>query len=157
MIIICNFIEIKHRLVEELTYASQSTLEVLLGNVIHEREFSKCNVIIYDSRILRFLMKDKELLQTKDLQEIRQWVRSLSDSRYLVLIETGHRTEVEDDIREISASKSGDDFTIADAIVVKSLSQRIIANFYLRFNKPVKPTRIFSEAESAAFWLMSFR
>ena len=144
-------------MVEEKAYIDKSTLEVLLGNVIHSNSFDKCRVTIYDSGILHFEMKDREVLTSADLIESRSWVNSFGPNKYLVLIEAGHRTEVEDDIKELSASKSGNHYTIADAIVVKSLSQRLIANLYLRFNKPVKPTRIFSDAESAAFWLMSFR
>lgn len=144
-------------MVEENTYASQSTLEVLLGNVVHQNKFRKHTIIIYDSNILHFKMDDGETLTAKDLQDSRKWTASIGGGKYLNLIEAGILTEVEDDMRKSSASEAENKHTIADAIIVKSLSQRLIANFYLRFNRPVKPTRIFSDPESAAFWLMSFR
>ncbi len=144
-------------MVEEKTYKSQSTLELLLGKVVEKQEFSKCVLTIYDSDILHFQMKDKETLSANDVIESRDWLNSFGDVKFLVLTEGGYRTEVEDDFRKESASEVGSAHTIADAIVVKSLSQRIIANLYIKFNKPVRPTRVFSDAESAAFWLMSFR
>ncbi len=152
-----NFIETNLSLVEESTYKTQSTFEVLLGEVVHFNRFEKHTITIYDSNILHFVMHDGETLTAEDLCMSRKWTESIGGGRYLNLIEAGTKTEVEDSMRSSSASGGQNMHTIADAIVVKNLSQRIIANFYLRFNKPVKPTRIFSESESAAFWLMSFR
>lgn len=41
----------------------------------------------------------------------------------------------------------------ASAIVVQNLAQRIIANYYYKFNKPKTPYRIFKDVEKAADWL----
>jgi hypothetical protein len=43
---------------------------------------------------------------------------------------------------------------IAQAVLVNSLATRIAGNFYIRFNKPPKPTRIFTNAEDAKSWLL---
>jgi hypothetical protein len=42
---------------------------------------------------------------------------------------------------------------IAQAVLVNSLATRIAGNFYIRFNKPQKPTRIFTNEEDALSWL----
>jgi hypothetical protein len=46
-------------------------------------------------------------------------------------------------------------FTLADSFVIHSLAQKILANFYLRINKPVLPTRFFNKVEEAEAWLRS--
>jgi hypothetical protein len=43
---------------------------------------------------------------------------------------------------------------IAQAVLVNSLATRIAGNFFIRFNKPPKPTRIFTNAEDAMSWLL---
>jgi hypothetical protein len=43
---------------------------------------------------------------------------------------------------------------IAQAVLVNSLATRIASNFFIRFNKPPKPTRIFTNAEDAMSWLL---
>ncbi len=43
---------------------------------------------------------------------------------------------------------------IAQAVLVNSLATRIAGNFYIRFNKPPKPTRIFTNPEDAKSWLL---
>lgn len=39
------------------------------------------------------------------------------------------------------------------AIVVKSFSQRLLANFYIKFHKPIVPTKIFVNHDYAVKWL----
>lgn len=39
------------------------------------------------------------------------------------------------------------------ALVIESLNQRILANFYIRFYKPIVPTKIFNNYEDAFQWL----
>lgn len=131
-----------------------STTELLKGKVLYQKEFSKHQVIVYDSNILEFIMKPDAILTFKDLDQTRSWLSHFGKKQYLNLIKAGSRTEVEEDFRLTAANSH--DYTIADAIVVNGISQRIMANLYLRFNKPLKPTKIFSDEESAAFWLMSF-
>lgn len=43
---------------------------------------------------------------------------------------------------------------IAQAVLVNSLATRIAGNFYIRFNKPPKPTKIFTNADDAMSWLL---
>jgi hypothetical protein len=45
---------------------------------------------------------------------------------------------------------------VADAFVIDSLAQRILGNFYLKFNKPQFPTRFFNSKEEALIWLEAF-
>jgi hypothetical protein len=43
---------------------------------------------------------------------------------------------------------------IAQAVLVNSLATRIAGNFFIRFNKPPKPIRIFTNPEDAKSWLL---
>lgn len=43
---------------------------------------------------------------------------------------------------------------ICNAFVVKSLAHKLIANFYLKFNKPVYPSKVFSNMEDAETWCL---
>lgn len=52
-------------------------------------------------------------------------------------------------IEDISALK-------ASAVVVDNLAYRMIANFYLTFNKPKRPYKVFSKREEAIKWLKQF-
>lgn len=41
---------------------------------------------------------------------------------------------------------------ICSAFVTKSLAQRLIANFYLKINKPENPSKLFKTLEEAEIW-----
>ena len=52
--------------------------------------------------------------------------------------------------------KYREEISCADAYVLKSLAQKIIANFYIRLNKPKIPTNFFTDEDSAIEWLTTF-
>lgn len=62
-------------------------------------------------------------------------------------------SDVDPEVREWAASPSNNTYTIIDAIVINSLSQKILADFYISFNKPVRPTRVFKSVEKAFDWV----
>lgn len=51
------------------------------------------------------------------------------------------------------AKKAYSPYSTADAFVLKSMSQKILANFYIKINKPERPTMFFNHAEEALVWL----
>lgn len=62
----------------------------------------------------------------------------------------------EEKVREFAASEKRNRHVIADAFVISSLSQRLVGNFYINFNKPKRPTRLFTDIDKAIEWLKSF-
>ncbi len=60
------------------------------------------------------------------------------------------------EVREYVASENRSSLVVADAFVINSLPQRLAARFFLRFNKPVRPTRFFENKEQALKWLRTF-
>ncbi len=59
------------------------------------------------------------------------------------------------DVREYFANE-GSYNASANAIVVSSSLSKVLANFFLTLNKPVVPTRIFTDPVKAARWLEMF-
>jgi hypothetical protein len=94
-----------------------------------------------------------------DLKESVEIIETMGDftggKKALVLNIAGKNTSATSAAREYSASAAGLRFTIADAFVVKNLAQKILANFYISFNKPLVKTRIFDDEEKALEWLKS--
>lgn len=68
----------------------------------------------------------------------------------------GKYTSVDNDTREHVAKGDGARFSIAEAFIIKSLAHKMIASFYIKFNKPQKPTNFFSDIQSAEKWLKTF-
>lgn len=58
--------------------------------------------------------------------------------------------------REFWAKKESCPYASADAYVATNFGHKFIGNFYLKFNKPGRPTKIFSNEADAIKWLKTF-
>ncbi len=85
------------------------------------------------------------------------FVEKKGKKKYLNLFEFEDNSEVDNEVRDWAAIKSGNHYTIADAFVIKNFAQKILTNFYLRFNKPQKPSKVFNNTGDAINWLLSIK
>lgn len=78
--------------------------------------------------------------------------------KMLVLIDTRKVFQVSKETREYGASKEVSELSAAMAILAgSSLAATIIGNFFIKFNKPFSPTKMFKKEENAIKWLNSFK
>jgi hypothetical protein len=63
---------------------------------------------------------------------------------------------IDKDAREFMASAQNTQYASAEAFVINSLGHKILANFYLKVNKPGIPTRFFNEQVAAEEWLRTY-
>jgi hypothetical protein len=47
-------------------------------------------------------------------------------------------------------------YSKADAFVLNSIAQKILANFYVKINKPERPTNFFNNLHEALIWLKKY-
>ena len=115
-------------------------------------------MVLYTNGVMNIIFKDNLLIEMKDVSEVLDWVASLGpDKKYLNLMEGANSTDFDTEVREFAASSDNNEYTIADAMVISSYAHKLLANFYMRFNKPYKPTRIFTERTKAIDWLLSMK
>lgn len=98
------------------------------------------------------------LITEKEVRIINEEIKRLGDGKELLqLITADEVSQFDNSARVFSASEEGTRYSKAEAFVVKSLSQRLIANFYVKVNKPPKPSKVFNNKEEAIQWLKSQR
>ncbi|MDF1673681.1 MAG: hypothetical protein P1U41_09255 [Vicingaceae bacterium] len=74
------------------------------------------------------------------------------------LIDMRLMSEVSEEAKEYSAREEVTDLYIAMAILTgKSLAANIVGNFFINFNKPNIPTKLFKSESKALAWLETFR
>ncbi|MFI5151009.1 MAG: hypothetical protein ACHQRM_14835 [Bacteroidia bacterium] len=88
----------------------------------------------------------------KELVEVKQKLFGTQLVKNLWII--GEHTAPDHEAREYSTTGDRAYNRRADAFVIHSLSQRLVANFYLKVNKPKVPTHFFSEEKDAVEWLL---
>lgn len=95
-------------------------------------------------------------LDVKEAKELLQATKEISGGKkVLILNVAGKQTTATSAARDFAASPEAVEYTLAEAYVVNNLPQKIIANFYINFHKPLVPTKIFNNTEAAILWLKS--
>jgi hypothetical protein len=98
--------------------------------------------------------------QDIDVMHVKEVVGVLEENyenkKFPLLIITGEYTLPTPEARAYIATAESDPYACAEAYVVKSLSQKLVGNVYLSFNKPARPTRIFTSEDKAIDWLQQF-
>ena len=95
-----------------------------------------------------------------DVPEIKQnleYIRvAASNSKIRVLSVSNQFTTVTKDVRHYVASGPHRDYVIAEAFVIHTTGQILLANLFLKINKPIVPAKFFRNKSDAEVWLKSF-
>ena len=112
-------------------------------------------ISVIDNKIFKVNHRNDYEIEFKDIQEIFALYKDYRKREIVnkILIIGGGRTSMTSDARQLAQTLVYD--TIAEGIVVKSLSERIIANFYFMIKSKSYPIKIFSTEEAAVKWLNS--
>ncbi len=73
-----------------------------------------------------------------------------------VLIVGGSFSTLAPETRAFLASEESLLYSKAEAFLLKSLAQKLLINFYIKFDKPLVPTKVFTKEEEAIIWLKGF-
>ena len=75
----------------------------------------------------------------------------------LLLIVVHPYTDIETSARQFLKDPSSTENSIAEAYVLRSLAQKLLANFHIKTSPPNVPTKFFSAKEEAVLWLKGFQ
>lgn len=108
----------------------------------------------YDGKgILVVTLFDELELSKEDIIAQREISARLTQGKpHAVMVIAGERTEASPEARQYAATNIPEG-RVAEAVVVKSLTVRLLGNFYLQFHKPGVPTKLFDDRYEAMHWL----
>ena len=69
------------------------------------------------------------------------------------LIQFGHGATVDQAAREYASTKQANNRSNGSAVLVKTFAQQLIGDYYLKFNHPRFPTKVFYKKEKALAWI----
>ena len=113
-------------------------------------------VELRDDGIIQFFYGDYVFYNMEKAQEVENVVAEITkEETCLSLRVAGKQSSMDLTVMKYLSRGRGCLFTLADAFVITSLMQRILAKIYITFNKPYVPTRFFSNMEDAEKWIKS--
>lgn len=98
-----------------------------------------------------------------DLKHIRaqhEFLRSRYDQKhkFSILVESGYDSTLTKEAREYASLPETNAMTLATAVVVKSLAERLIINFIINVtSRQAMKLRLFDDRDKAVKWLLSLR
>ena len=126
-------------------------------NTIDKIKTTTGSISIQEEGIMRYQIDQTDEITLQNVKEYLEAVRNLGGGKsFCNLIVMQEFIQVGDDARSYAAGEESNMYTIADAFVINSIALKIVGNFYIRYNKPVRPTRIFNNEEDALIWLRTF-
>lgn len=126
-------------------------------NIIDKVEFNKTSIALRSDGIMMVEVKAFEEVDVVLVKKIVNSIERIGEGkRYPLLIILGEHTLPNADARAYVATPESDPYAIAEAYVIHSFTQKLVANVYTSFNKPFRPTKFFSSEEKAVEWLKTF-
>ncbi len=127
-------------------------------HILKEIDLKEANIALRSNGIVYVLFKDDCVLDV-DLQfRLLDFYNEITGGKltpfiFLAAENVTITTEARDNATTIeSISPLG-----ASAAIVTNLAYKLIANFYMRLNKPKRPFKTFSNEEEAVKWLKSIK
>jgi hypothetical protein len=124
-------------------------------NYIQQIELDFCTISLREDGIIenRFLRDVPYEITESQLIQISDAISKLSSGRKdAILSVAGLYGSMTPEARKISIN-TDNEYTLAIALVIQDLSQRLLANFYFRIKKVNYPVKIFKSEEEATSWL----
>ncbi|MCH7773951.1 MAG: STAS/SEC14 domain-containing protein [Bacteroidetes bacterium] len=81
---------------------------------------------------------------------------SMNKEKTRVIIDMTAVFEISKEARDYFANERTASIQRATALLIGSAVSRIIGNFFLGLNKPITPTRLFTDPQEAIKWLRTF-
>lgn len=105
--------------------------------------------------IIRIESAAGEFAEVEDVYAMRDANNELSEGKpfYVLLDTTSGFASSTPEANKLLASKEFSGNRQAIAIIAGSLASQIVSNFFIRFNKPHTPTRVFTNEQKAIDWL----
>jgi len=126
-----------------------------MPTIIESIELEFCTISRRDDGIIvqRFVWEDPYSITAEVLQEFDDTIKKLANGDEICILSIpGLYGSMTPAARKVKVFKDTS-HTIAIGLIIKSLSQRLLANFFFKINHPPYPVKFFKNEIEATLWL----
>ena len=137
-----------------------NTLSYNNTTIISKKEIPNVMTVILNSdNIVEVKWEDNLAeIEKKHLIMLKEIVRELGKGKkMLVYMYSTNFTSITSEARIYASTKEAGEFTMANAILVDSLSKKLLFNFFMKINTSPIQTKGFNSPESAMNWLKEWQ
>ena len=118
--------------------------------------FENFQLTIIDHGFYEVEVFDNADFSVSDLKQLVKAQQEHFDIQLPVLTLCSEHANTNIELLNVIAKNKNNPYSKADAFVIKSMAQRILANFYIKIHKPERPTKFFSSKDDAILWLKQY-
>ncbi len=125
--------------------------------IIKQEDVERVEIKLRSDGIMQFDLKICDHFSISDLKEANAASDLLGGGKVFPrLVFVNHSINFDKEVRKYGATEESNAKVSAVAFVTNFLHLKYVGNFYITFNKPVRPTQIFNSKEKAVEWLKTF-
>lgn len=132
--------------------AEKENVHLFGAALVAETALHNVRFRLYKNRIFHVIVPEFHKIQRECIEHAYSFLEENGGGSFYNVFQFESYADVEPEIRSWAADKDGNNYTLTDAIVIGSLSQKIITDFYLKFDRPVRPTKVFYSLDKAVEW-----
>lgn len=119
-------------------------------------KLSHSTFILRKDGIVELHTNDHHEYEIDDVRENVETIGKLTNfQKAPVLIVGGAFTSASKEARSFMATHESLKYSKREAFLLKSLAQKILINFYIKIDKPLVPTMVFTDKGKAVDWLLN--
>jgi len=123
-----------------------------------ELDFQEVNLQRKSNDIVYVTFKDDCTLDIPLQMRLLDYYKEMTDGKLMhFMFMAAENVSITKEARDNAVKIEDQSMLGASAVVVDSLPYKLIANFYLKFNKPKRPYKVFSNEEDAIKWLKTIK
>lgn len=119
-------------------------------------DLGNCTLELLGQGIVELHVNPDNTLQPEDIHRIFDSIHTRLPEAKTLIVTAGLNATLSPEAREVVSSSEITDQIVADAIVTEHYSHQMSSNFFVRFNQPHRPTKLFKTIEDARAWLKDF-
>jgi hypothetical protein len=121
-----------------------------------EYQSNKATFIV-EGGIIIVRYKEEAEIELDDVIEHSKILKEITNGVKMPILVDGRKAHaVSPEAREFAASPQESALRSAQALLVNSLAAKLVANFYINFNKPLHPVKVFKTEKAAIKWLQEY-
>lgn len=125
--------------------------------VIDEIKHELFHLYLRNDGIVQMNTFDEAYFTLKEAQDFVDALAKITKGvPHLILKVPGNHASLDSEARIYMATDEALKFSIAEAVIVRNVAQRMIGNFYVKFDKPKVSVHLFDKIEEAEKWLKTF-
>lgn len=126
-------------------------------NIVRKIKLDLYEIILKDDGILYIYVSGKREETIEDIKlEIKTIGELLNHKKVPMFFRHEEFALPNNEVRNYWAQKDTNPYSKAESFITTNLAQKIIGNFYMKLQKPTRPTQLFTNEKDAIEWLKTF-